>query len=128
MSAVGFQNVAESIVAIRCPNCGREATIHEVSDFVQITKTVSCKYCVHRKLHKVNWPEDAYYRVEVCGGVLWGWSRDHFISIRDFIASKDRDLSKSLARRDLRRLPAQFLNVKRRATVIRAMDRLLPTT
>jgi len=87
---------------------------------------ISCRSCPCRRKHKLDWPQDAFYKVEVCNDVLWGWSRDHFVSIRDFISSKDRDLGKRPNYSWLhKKIPAHFLNVKRRAAVVKAIDRFL---
>ena len=71
----------------------------------------------------VSWPSEAYYQTPVCNDVLWGWTRDHFISIREYIASKERKQTYPLHKK----IPAHFLYVKRRKTVLKAIDRMLQT-
>lgn len=114
-------------VAVKCPNCKGKAAIYVSYLFEETESTISCKQCAHRKLHTINWPTDAYYRVETCGAVLWAWSREHLVEIRDYVASEDRGKRKypHFFFKRVRRIPAQFLDVKRRAAVVRAIDRVL---
>jgi len=90
---------------------------------------ISCRSCPCRRKHKLNWPKDAFYQVAVCNDTLWGWSREHLVSIREFISSKDRSMAKHSGYIwQHRKIPAHFLNVKRRTAVIKAVDRLLSET
>lgn len=114
----------EGAVAVRCPNCGKEAFIYGYYLAKKMEKVVSCRSCPYRKKHLMKWPADAFYQVEVCNDVLWGWSREHFVSIREFIASKERKQNP----REHRKIPAHFLNVKRRSTIVKAIDRFLKST
>jgi hypothetical protein len=127
MPTLEKQSADKLEAAVHCPNCGKEAFCFAEGIFEQIEVTVSCKSCPYRKTRMVNWPADAFYKAEVCNDVLWGWSRLHFASIRDFIASKERDFDKHTGPvwGDHRRIPAQFLDVKRRETIVRAIDRVL---
>jgi len=87
---------------------------------------LSCRSCPCRRKHKLTWPKDAFYKIEVCRHVLWGWDRTHFISIRDFIASKERDAGNPaiyVFKHD--RLPPKLLEVSRRNAVVRAIDQFL---
>lgn len=113
--------------AVQCPNCGDKASIYVHGLHPEKEYVVSCKNCAHRKPHIIKWPTDAYYQVKVCGAVLWAYDRQHLVEIRDYVASKDRGKRKypHFEWRHVRRIPALFLDIKRRAAVIRALDRLL---
>lgn len=38
--------------------------------------TFICNYCVIRKKHRLNWPEDAFYQWSIPkAGLLWAWNR-----------------------------------------------------
>jgi len=97
--------------------------------FQKIETIVSCKSCAYRKSHFVNWPTDAFYQAEVCNDVIWGWNRSHFASVRDHIASKERNLRKVVEYGWAHsRMPAQFLDAKRRGAVVRAIERVLKSS
>jgi hypothetical protein len=113
-------------VAVRCPKCGKEAVCFPGGMFQKIETVVSCKSCAYRKPHVVNWPTDAFYQTEVCNDVIWGWNRGHFTSVRDHIASKERNLRQVVEYGWAHgRIPAHFLEAKRREAVVRAIDHVL---
>ena len=130
MSAEALTKSERMEVAVRCPNCGKEANCHCDGVFEKIEAVVSCKSCAYRKKQPVSWPKDAFYRVEVCNDVLWGWSREHLVSIRDFVSSKTRNRANycGFGWGDHRRIPAHFLDVHRREAIVRAIDGLLNET
>lgn len=114
-------------IAVRCPNCKKRASIYVYGLHPEKEYAVSCMNCAHRKPHIIKWPADAYYQVKVSGAVLWAWTRKHMVEIRDYVASEDRGKRKYPHHewKHVRRIPARFLDVKRRAAVVRAIDRVL---
>ena len=117
-------------VAVRCPNCNGKAAIFVAYSFMETKSLICCTQCAYRKQHAIKWPADAYYKVEVNGAILWAWSRNHLVAIRDYIASEERSQHKyrQFSYWSIRKIPAKFTNVKRRATIVRAIDRLLMQT
>jgi hypothetical protein len=89
---------------------------------------VSCRECPCRRKHNLNWPKDAFYRVEVVGDVLWGYNREHFAGVREFIAAKDRNPSNNPGFWAHARIPSIFLQAGRRTAIVRAIDNFLKQT
>src|ERR1700722_16012605 len=108
MLPVNQSQASKPKVAVICPNCGKEAGFNDPGSFEKTEAIVSCSSCAFREKRLVVWPRDGFYKVGVCGDVLWGWSRGHFISVRDFILSKDRKIQDPFGA--YHRIPARFLN------------------
>lgn len=85
-----------------------------------------CPTCTYNKKHKLNWPADAYYSVSVCGRELWAWDRDYLVALRQYIASTDREVHGHWKHQVfLKYIPKEFLNVRRRSVVLKAIDGIL---
>jgi len=87
----------------------------------------TCGSCGYRAKHEFQWPEDAYYKTEVRGQMLWAWGRDEAEALRAYIASPDRKFT-GIARTHfwfLRHVPKHFLEVKHRTEALKKLDRLL---
>ena len=92
-----------------------------------VAGVVTCPRCGSRYKLVPEWPADAFYRIACAPGVLWAWDRAHLVAARDFIASMDRDPAVAGTRYAyfLRHLPAEFLAMKVRESVTKAIDRFL---
>jgi hypothetical protein len=126
-----FKNVPNQVV-VRCRECDGAAIMGDPHSFDWFKFTngtegiVSCLRCINRYEHKLNWPADAFYRVEHRGKVLWAWNREYLIVVREFIASPMRTSYGSYYFR--RKLPKFFLLAKNRKNLVDKIDALLAST
>lgn len=70
--------------------------------------TVVCTQCGLRRKHKLNWPDEAYYKINVKQHSLWAFNRQSAIDLRDYIQSEDRDRSVYKSRHFLLKVPSHF--------------------
>ena len=77
---------------------------------------------------KLNWSQDAYWKCDVKGRILWAWSLEHTKVLLNYIKFSDRDekaypgyLSSLL------HLPTHFKLAKNRKVVIKSLMRLVNT-
>lgn len=82
-----------------------------------------CPKCGYLNKHKLNWPDDAYYKIVVSGKVLWGWNRKNICDLRDYFLAKDR---KRWAHwYSIRQIPTEFKLAKHRDEVVKKLEKLL---
>lgn len=87
--------------------------------------TAICEHCLLRKKHMLRWPEDAFFQWTIKGGnVLWAWSREHAIALRDHILSKDR----RMRTRTFFSLPADFKKKSVRELVCKKINATLESS
>lgn len=86
---------------------------------------VICGSCGVRRRAVLNWPDEAFYKVEHLGQCLWAFNRDHLQSMRDYIASEDRDRSRHAYPLALMKIPSVFLTAKARAPMVKKIDKAL---
>ncbi len=88
---------------------------------------VRCTACHAVAVHRLRWPEDAWFQWECRGAVLWAWHAEHAAVILEFIRADHRDEQRFPVgyRRSLLRLPREALLAKNRAAVVRAIERSL---
>lgn len=130
---------------LTCPSCGGEARFKSDSGLQlpvlrqnRNNKTAapvkswagkySCRSCATTAAHSVNWPEDAFYKVEYRGNLLWAQTRKMMEDIRDYIsAGADRDATRKSSAYfvKLALIPKEFLNAKARAPILKKIDALL---
>jgi hypothetical protein len=84
--------------------------------------TILCRHCGCNRAHVLNWPQDAFYQVDIKGNVLWAYSRGHALRILDHIARKDRP---ARIEPSLRAIPTPFLRAGNRSVVSRKLLKLL---
>lgn len=87
--------------------------------------SVHCGACGFRTRHRLCWPDDAVYTCEVRGKTLWAWTRDHAVTLRNFIASPHRDRRQFRHSLFLMHVPSHFLKAKHRAEALKKLERLL---
>lgn len=86
---------------------------------------VVCGTCDARRKHQLRWPGDAFFTVDHLGHTLWAFNRDHLQSMRDYLASEDRDRSKHAYPLALMKIPGVFLTAKARDALVKKLDKLL---
>jgi hypothetical protein len=103
---------------------------------------LQCLACGRQGSHILDWPEDAYFKIDYRGRALWAHTRQDTQILRDFIASKERvHRGEEMLRHDghrwvsrwrpaqfLRFVPSHFLTAKARDRVVKLLDRLLEST
>lgn len=83
-------------VSICCVRCGREAMFSEhrtgnsPPPRSPIPGRSTCLSCGYSGSHVVSWPENAYYKTDVRGHVLWAWSADAVEALIRYLAAKHR--------------------------------------
>jgi hypothetical protein len=87
--------------------------------------SVDCGKCGLRKLHQLNWTQDAYFQIEYKGQVLWAFNRESANELREFILSKERDRAKFQWQALLLHVPAIFLKQNARDEIVKKLERLL---
>ena len=88
---------------------------------------LACSGCATRKKHKLIWPNEAYYQIQLGNGVLWAWNRAHFIAMRDFLSSPNLHAPKGFGY-FLKHIPKQFLLKRNRDRAVKHIERLLSIT
>jgi len=82
---------------------------------------IACPGCGLRRKHQLDWPKDAFYKAELSMGLLWAYSRQHLVQIRHHVAG-DRVPRGNL---DMNRVPKEFILLRHRTRVLKAIDELL---
>ena len=83
---------------------------------------VACTSCHAVVARPVDWPDDAWWRWDVRGIVLWAWDAEHARVLHDHLAAGLRDPSRwPRHERLLRRLPAAITRAASRERVTRAI-------
>ena len=89
-----------------------------------------CLRCRDARVHDMHWPQDAFWRWEIRGSVLWAFSREHAQVLREFISRSHRepaDFGVEFAG-FLARLPSEFLRAQVRDEIVRMIDESLATS
>lgn len=81
---------------------------------------VRCAACHFVGQHKVEWPQDAYFRWNVRGHILWAWSEEHARVLLAYLGGTERDPAKFPAYTYyLRRMPKAFITAKVRERIVK---------
>jgi hypothetical protein len=92
---------------------------------------IVCHCCSYRKLHKLSWPEDAYFKIDYKGNLLWAYNREMGNIILEYLSSNDRKkrvvgtvryLSQHYW---LRKIPTVFQTKKAKNEVITKLTKML---
>ncbi len=128
--------------SVHCPKCKSEARCCKTAwfrktedwgttDFIisgqdAFEGHVSCLKCSFTGRIAIHWPQDAYWKCEVKGKILWAWSLEHAKVLLSYIQSSDRD-EKSypgyLA--SLLHLPTHFKLASNREAATRSLNKLI---
>jgi hypothetical protein len=84
---------------------------------------VVCSACSLVRRHLLDWPNDAFFHCKIRGENLWGWNRQHLISIQAYIASTHRNQDFPGFRKS--KVPRHFLLAKNRDLVVRSINKVL---
>lgn len=89
----------------------------------------SCTNCSH-SFATVRWPDDAYFSVNVHGGIVWAWNPSYLAGLRARVAGdKVRQRQLALHNGDLHyflaRIPKQATVKRNRTGLLRTLDRWL---
>ena len=83
---------------------------------------VQCSHCHTNMKHRLNWPNDAFWKWDIRGEILWAWDRDHAKEILDYVKKAVRPSRYSYT---LRYIPSHFLSAKVRGLVVQKMEKNL---
>lgn len=87
--------------------------------------TAVCTKCDLRRKHKLKWPDEAYYRVNVKRQTLWAFNRQSALDLRDYIKSEDRDRSIYKYRSFLLKVPSYFQAKAFRDLIVKRLTAIL---
>ncbi|RKR00049.1 hypothetical protein [Maricaulis maris] len=142
MSSIYELPLLDGPLDIVCPHCGGRAvfsTSHSKPLPVSLrTATgeilpdnwdgqVRCSACGHAAKHALDWPSDAWFKLDHRGETLWAKDAAMLAEIRRFIAAgAERQAIKKTSShaRYLVRIPAIFLKASDREALLRKIDRL----
>lgn len=86
---------------------------------------VYCPSCRRAKKHTLDWPTDAYYKIEYRGDLLWAFNKESALALRDYIESDARKKSGRKWGGFLMKIPAQFQVKKARPTIVKKLNKKL---
>lgn len=91
---------------------------------------VDCEACCTQRVHELQWPKHAFYRVSIGSSCLWAVNRADMLELRAYIVSKDRRqmYRSGVAHWASRYLPREVVLAKRRERVLAAIDALMART
>lgn len=86
--------------------------------------------CCTQRVHKLRWPQHAFYRVNIGTSCLWAVNRADMLELRSYVSSKDRRqmYRSGTAHWASRYLPRDVILAKSRERVLAAIDSLLART
>ena len=84
-----------------------------------------CLACNACETYVLNWPNDAFYQIEIKGSILWAFNRDSLIDLRDFILSKEREVGNHKWLFYLRQIPTVFKSKSNREKVVKKLNKLI---
>ncbi len=85
---------------------------------------VLCSKCGDARIHELRWPQDAFWQWEVRGGILWAYSKEYALVLRDFISRTHRDPVDFGVEYQgfLRTVPSVFLRASLREKIVKKID------
>jgi len=99
------------------------------------TGVLHCRKCLRRKKHKLNWPADAYFKIDFKGQTLWAYDRKYALMLLEYIESDGRKKrivgtagghSKIYSQHFfLRKIPTHFQTAKARPIIVKKLKKLL---
>lgn len=141
MTGIYEYSLIRAPLAISCPACAAEAVFRTSHDHAlpvlrrdrhfdppreDWSGEVRCLSCTKAGPHQLDWPADAYYRVEYEGQALWALDRPMLLAFREFIAAgADRAQVRPYYKMYFLRIPTVFLTARARAPMLKQIDRLL---
>ena len=89
------------------------------SDSIYNLGAVRCPSCATCRKHRLRWPDDAWYAVDVRGETLWARNAYDAETVVNFIGSIERDKTGNYGL--LHNIPEHFLRAKVRDEVVKKM-------
>ncbi len=129
------------IVDVICPQCGKKTAFAGSKQVVKkqynqgqpVTRLftdkrtgyVSCLSCGLTKVKTIQWPQDAYYKINVRGNVLWAWNEEHAKDIRDYLNSTSRVRRNFTYVASLYHIPEIFKLAKNRKKCVLGLNKII---
>ena len=85
----------------------------------------TCIHCGRASRYKLNWPNDAFYSIEIAKHTLWANDRDFLVLLFKFVNNPKNSAPKKADHEDIRRIPRVFFLKKYREALIRRLANLL---
>ncbi|MEP6341684.1 MAG: hypothetical protein ABJ275_00045 [Maricaulaceae bacterium] len=92
---------------------------------------IVCNSCDFRRLHKLSWPNDAYFKINYKTETLWAFNREMVIVILNYLKSSDRKKRVTSTTGHvsqhtwLRKIPTVFQTKKSAPHVIKKLEKIL---
>ena len=114
---------------IQCRHCSKEALFNEDKSVIQrngpIHGSTTCLNCGFSGEVDINWPEDAFYKIEFKNEILWAWDEPCLIVLINYIKSKDRKPKEHNGYSQfLFHLPKVFQDAKNRNAIVAKLEKL----
>lgn len=91
------------------------------------TGSVTCTHCGLRRMHRLQWPEEAYFAVTYRHELLWAFNRESALELLGYLSSGIRDISRYRWRNFLLHVPSLFKSRGARDAVSKQLQMLLRT-
>ena len=126
--------------SVKCPKCGSECkctnlvkekntgggsiTYVAIGEPGKFEGDLSCLSCGLNVRRTVYWPEDAFWKFDIKGKIMWAWSLEHSKDFLGYIQSTNRN--SSLHYRNLTlHLPKHFKLAKNRKAASKAIKKFI---
>ncbi len=83
---------------------------------------LSCIQCGYNKQQVISWPEQAYWKFNVKGELLWAWSLEHAQVLLNYFSSGERQEFGTGYASSLLHIPKHFKLAKNRNDVVKAIS------
>jgi len=80
---------------------------------------ISCINCGYKGIKNLSWPEDAFWKFDVKGKILWAWSKEHSQEILEYLNSSKRDEFQYKNTAALLHIPKHFKLAKNRSLAVK---------
>ncbi|PRC90797.1 hypothetical protein [Solimicrobium silvestre] len=134
-------------INVKCPNCGSPILFNAVvpdqyvkdeksGGYLLVPQSVAtkirgrgaCTKC-SRQFDRISWPEDAHFKFESGGGIVWAWNKEFLQVLRarvigDRVTERQLCMKNGLFHYFLTRLPKYIVVKRHRAGILRKLDEL----
>ena len=128
-------------VDVVCPSCERlcsfkvknqvvnrrfrdgQSALHIYTD--KWSGKISCLGCGLVKEGEIKWPNDAYFKVDVRGSILWAWTKEHAIEIRDYLDARIRENRSEAYLTYLCHIPTHFKRRGNRSYAVNGLNAVI---
>ncbi len=87
--------------------------------------SVQCTQCSLRKVHHLNWEDEAYYSINYKNQNLWAYDRECAEELKRYIESKRRNIGAFKWQHFLLHIPTVFKKQSAREHVVKKLNKLL---